>query len=192
MNDITHAIKEALTNTDFLERTVPALIQWGIKDEDVMMHSLGVSAWNTLGHELGYQAVTECPAPAGIGDNIRNDSTWFNKRSQQPSVFIEFERYDGSEKSKQKLNAKLANLLEAAYRWNQDSPHIILAAWNKDVVSAPDIQALVLQVKRGLKNRKGANIPGLPPRTFLFCRFILETQPNGTLKLQNTFFQEGI
>ncbi len=191
MNDCIRTIKDALQDTDFLHRAVPALSTWGVKDEDVLIHSLGVSAWNTLGHELGYQAVAECPAPFGMGDDIRSDSTWFNKKSQQPTVFIEYERYDGSLRSKQKLKDKLANLMEATHRWQQSPALMILVAWNKDIVSPPDTNDLIQLVKQGFKNRKGIKIPGAHPRNFLFCRFMLETFPSGDLKLQIITFQEG-
>ena len=192
MSNGVGAIRNALLKTDFLQKTIPALSTWGVKDEDVMIHSLGVSAWNTLGHQLGYQAVAECPAPFGVGDDIRSDSTWFDKNSQQPSVFIEFERYDGSLKSKQKLKDKLANLMEATYRWKQDSALMILVAWNRDIVSPPDTKDMIQQVRQGFKNRKGIKIPGVHPRNFLLCRFMLEAMSTGNLKLQTINFQEGV
>ena len=190
MSELKEQIQNRLTHSDFLQHTVPALTEWGVMDEDVMVHSIGVSAWNTLGHELGFQAIAECPAPAGIGDDIRSDSSWFDKGTQKPVAFIEFERYDGSRADKDKLNNKLANLMEAAYRWSTPSPLMILIAWNKDIVTAPDTESLNHTVINGLKNKRGQSIPGRHPRDFLFGRFMMSSQKDSTLVLQRIWFKE--
>ena len=171
MSNFKATIQRTLKETDFLQRTVPALQQWEVRDEDVMVHSLGVSAWNTLGHELGYQAIVECPAPTTAGDDIRSDSTWFDRVSRKPVAFVEFERYDGTEASKAKLYGKLSNLIEASHRWQTPSALLILVAWSKDVVSAPDIQTMTQTIRQGFKNSKGLSVPGRLPNNFLFCRF---------------------
>lgn len=193
MSDPSKQIYNAIKNTNFLNRTVPALVEWGVKDEAVMVHSLGVSAWNTLGHELNFQAVAECPAPPGIGDVIRSDSVWFDKENHKPAVLIEFERYDGTIHSKNKLRDKVANLVEASFRWQAESALIILVAWNTDIVSAPDFQGLCLQIKQGSKNNTGYVVPGRNPRTFVLCRFQMHTRVDSKLQLdiQKIQFQEG-
>lgn len=191
-NSIQEAIKQTLKETDFLHRAFPAFQQWGVRDEDVMVHSLGVSAWNTLGYKLGFQAIVECPAPAAIGDDIRSDSIWFDTSNKRPVVFIEFERYDGTTTSKVKLHGKLFNLMEAAHRWQNPSALLVLIAWNKGIVSAPDVEAMTRTMRQGFKNSKGVNIPGRASGHFLFCRFLMDHAHDNNLRLQDILFRENL
>lgn len=191
MSEIVKRIKEVLIDSGFLDNAMPSLSQWGINDRDVLVHSMGVSVWNTLGHDLGFMAVAECPAPTAVGDDIRSDSTWFLKSDQQPIVFIEFERYDGSSGDKQKLSDKLTNLMEASERWGQPSPLLILIAWNIGNVHPPDVKGLMKQVRLGVKNKKGVKISGTHPKNFVFCRFMFKRLSDGKIKLNDIIFQEG-
>ena len=77
MNDEIARIRETLDGSDFLQRSFPVLFHPGVKDEDVLIHSIGCSLWITVGHELGFSAVVEAPAPAAAGCDIRSDSVWF-------------------------------------------------------------------------------------------------------------------
>lgn len=198
MNNKTLSIRKKLKDPAFLNTVMPSLTLWGLKDEDVLVHSMGVSLWNTLGHELNHMAVAECPAPIAAGDSIRSDSAWFNKETRQPCVLIEFERYDGSEGSKQKLLEKLSNLMEAAGRWEVsahnlfEKPLLILAAWNIDIVSAPNVKSLAQQACSGTTNRLGVPVPSINATNFLFCRFMFESMPDGTIRLNDIIFQEGV
>ena len=198
MNNRILSIRKKLEDPAFLNSAMPSLTQWGLRDEDVLVHSMGVSLWNTLGHELNHMAVAECPAPVAVGDPIRSDSTWFDKETQHPCVLIEFERYDGSTGDKQKLLKKLSNLMEAAERWDVsvngscEKPLLILVAWNIDIVSAPDVKSLVKQACSGVTNRIGVPVASVDASHFLFCRFMFESMVDGTIKLNNIVFQEGV
>lgn len=70
MADTVSKIKAELNQNAFIDKTFPMLTGWGVKDEDVLVHSLGCSVWNTLGHQLGFMAVVEAPAPPGAGNDI--------------------------------------------------------------------------------------------------------------------------
>lgn len=191
MADATSRIKTELSQNAFIDKTYPALTRWGVKDEDVLIHSLGCSVWNTLGHQLGYMAVVEAPAPPGAGNDIRSDSVWFSYASQHPEVVIEFERYDGSKPDKSKLVLKLMNLLEAYHRWERKPSLLVLSFWSKEIVSAPDIRELDQIVKYGANNSKGVFIPGVEDAQLLINRFFFENKANQQLHLQSVSFLEA-
>jgi hypothetical protein len=162
------------------------LTQWGVRDEDVLVHSLGCSAWNALGQDLGFMAVTECPAPMTHGADIRSDSTWFGHQEQKPTALIEFERFDGTARGQQKLDDKICNILEASMRWGNSPSVLILSAWSKGVVSSPDIEMLQVRWRDGFKSSVGAQVAPLKNTTVLFSRFIFEAVNNGCLLLKQT------
>lgn len=190
MHELVGRIRMALEQSDFLARAFPVVFDQRVRDEDVLMHSLGCSIWNTLGHELGYMAIVEAPAPAAAGNDIRSDSVWFCRTTGRPIVLIEFERYDGSVHGKAGLDAKLGNLMESALRWDDRPELLVLSAWSKGVVSAPNTADLAGKLRTGLTNRKGAEITGLDDCVLLFNRFIFEPVVSGSLCLRRMTFQE--
>ena len=103
--------KVPMPEVAWVNETFPLLASGKLLDQDVLVHSLGCSVWNTFGHEQSFMAVVECPAPRTFGADIRSDSGWFHKSSASPVCLIEFERFDGSAKGQQKLEEKLKNLL---------------------------------------------------------------------------------
>ena len=57
-----HLMSElALPELEWATQTFPILINRKLKDQDVFVHSLGCSVWNTFGHENGLMAIVECP-----------------------------------------------------------------------------------------------------------------------------------
>lgn len=192
MNKLIQKIKQEMTMDGFLKTDYPAFVEWGVEDQDVMVHSLGVSCWNTLGYKLGYMPVAECPAPlSGVpGDDIRSDSVWFDKKTKSPLVIIEFERYGGKTKGKQKLYEKTENLFEASERWGGMPYLLILASWSSGMVSAPDHKTMVQKIRQGFKNRKGAFIPGNTDARFLFSRFCFQPSQYNKLKLDRIIFED--
>lgn len=181
-------IQDALEG-DFIESAYPVLVRHGVKDSDVLMHSLGCSVWNTLGHELGYMAVAEGPAPVASGDNIRSDSVWFDKESIAPRVLIEFERYDGRDRGKAKLVEKLTNLMEAALRWNHQPDLLVLSAWSSGLVSAPDFSALEEMFQQGVLNTKGTRIPSPVSCSLLLHRMVFEHGFDDLLRLKHMYYR---
>ncbi|MCG7584802.1 hypothetical protein [Photobacterium sp. OFAV2-7] len=188
MSKLFELICQQFNESDFISRTYPALTEWGVKDEDVILHSLGCSVWNTLGHELGLMAVVEAPAPVGAGNDIRSDSVWFDRQSRQPEVLVEFERYDGTVRDKQKIEHKLSNLMEAYHRWECKPTVLILSIWSQGVVSAPDITGLYQRFSRGTTNSKGMFIPGIADAELMVNRFFFNRMPDGNLRLQSLSF----
>jgi hypothetical protein len=182
--DLVESILGAMGALDFTKRSYPMLTSWGVRDEDVLVHSLGCSAWNTLGQSFGLMAVTECPAPMTHGADIRPDSTWFARDDRKPAVMIEFERFDGTDRGQQKLDEKLCNLLEASMRWGDTPSVLILSAWSKGVVSAPNKEKLLERCRRGFKSSFGIQVPPIRNTAVLFSRFIFDIENGGCLLLK--------
>lgn len=184
VTDLARRICETMSSLEFAERSYPMLTHWGMRDEDVLVHSLGCSVWNQLGQESGFMAVTECPAPKTHGADIRSDSTWFCRTQRSPVALVEFERFDGTERGQLKLDEKLCNLLEASMRWDNSPTILILAAWNKGVVSAPNKEKLVERCRNGFKSSSGALVPPIRTVAILFSRFLFEIESSGRLLLK--------
>lgn len=184
MTDLPARICSEMSSLDFVDRSYPMLSNWGVRDQDVLVHSLGCSAWNELGSDLGFMAVTECPVPMTHGADIRSDSTWFNRSQRTPDVLIEFERFDGTDRGQKKLDEKLCNLLEASMRWGDAPSVLILSAWSKGVVSAPNKDQFLQRCRQGFKSSVGAQVPAIRNTVVLFSRFIFEIEHSGVLLLK--------
>lgn len=190
MHEEIARIRGLLETSDFIQRSFPVLLDPGVKDEDVLIHSIGCSLWNSLGHELGYSAVIEAPAPTAAGADIRTDSTWFSKAPWLPRVLIEFERFDSGARGLAKLDAKLANLLEAANRWRDEPRLLILSAWSSGVVNAPSPDRFRELLRSGVHNALGVHVSGRRGCPLLFNRWIFGTAPTGLLTLRKLIFEE--
>ena len=186
MSELRDKVIMAMSSLDFVSRTYPILTDWGVRDQDVLVHSLGCSAWTALGQELGCIAVCECPAPVAYSADIRSDSVWFSRSSQKPEVLIEFERFEGSNRGQQKLDEKVCNLLDSAARWGDVPKLLVLSAWSKGVVSAPDTSKLMERCKIGFKTSVGVAVPPIRGATVLFNRMIFNVQRDGSLALTHS------
>lgn len=184
VTDLPSRICAEMSSLDFVDRSYPMLSNWGVRDQDVLVHSLGCSVWNELGSNLGFMAVTECPVPITHGADIRSDSTWFNRSQRTPEVLIEFERFDGTDRGQKKLDEKLCNLLEASMRWGDLPSVLILSAWSKGVVSAPNKELFLQRCRQGFKSSVGAQVPAIRDTAVLFSRFIFEIERSGVLLLK--------
>jgi hypothetical protein len=190
MHEDIARIRGVLETSDFVQRSFPVLLHPGVKDEDVFIHSIGCSLWNTLGHELGYSGVVEAPAPSAAGADIRTDSAWFSKAPWLPRVLVEFERFESGDRGVAKLDTKLANLLEAANRWRDEPRLLILSAWSSGVVNAPNLDRFRRVLHSGVNNALGVHVPGRRGCPLLFNRWILGAAPTGLLTLRKLTFQE--
>jgi len=186
MTDVPSRIIASMSSLDFVARSYPMLTDWGVRDEDVLVHSIGCSVWNALGQELNFVAVAECPAPMTHSADIRPDSTWFCRQQRVPAVMVEFERFDGSTKGQQKIDQKMRNLLESSMRWGNSPSVLVLSVWNKGVVSAPDKELLQSRCTNGFKSSAGVQVLPLKNAIVLFNRFIFEEGTDGCLRLKQT------
>ena len=184
MVDWQGTVIAGMSDVEFTQYHFPMLHDGLLRDQDVFVHSLGCSVWNTLGHELGFMAVVECPAPSSHGADIRSDSGWFHKGEPVPACLVEFERFDGNNRSQLKLEEKLQNLLEAAQRWENAPDLLVLSAWSKGIVSTPNIQKLQQICQQGFTTNSGIKVSASRNAQVILNRFLFQTSDNGgSLKL---------
>ena len=137
--------KVPMPEVAWVNETFPLLASGKLLDQDVLVHSLGCSVWNTF---------------------------WFHKSSASPVCLIEFERFDGSAKGQQKLEEKLKNLLEAAQRWNHCPKTLVLSAWSQGLVGVPDTQKLKDICRMGFTSSTGTQVIAAPDVEVVFSRFL--------------------
>lgn len=174
----------------FIEDIYPVLTRSGVRDEDVLVHSLGCSVWTILGNHLGFSAVAEAPAPSAAGADIRSDSAWFTRDDWRPVVLVEFERSEGGTRGHAKLMAKLQNLLEAAWRWDSHPRLLILSVWSKGVVNAPRTDVFRELLRSGFRNSAGVKVPGYLDLPLLVHRLILKSSGAGLLTIDRSLLEE--
>ncbi len=110
--DIIEKVFVAINDQTLMADRFPMLLNPGIPDKGITVHSHFLTYLSTCGQKAGYSAITECPIciPAsfqGIGE-IRSDSVWFSMDDLTPRIAFEFERFEkGDEK---KLKQKVENL----------------------------------------------------------------------------------
>lgn len=158
-NGIPDLIFDALCNKDMINTCFPMLHRQGIPDVGITVHSHFLTLLSTVGHQLGFSAISECPI-TWSGDyskfgNVRSDSVWFDRKSLAPRVIVEFERFEQGDEGK--LRQKVENLSIASLA----SPTLDLALliyWVRSG-SAPRSMKSVINVYCNGFRRRGYNVP---------------------------------
>ena len=163
-------VETNVPSLEWVQQSFPITTSGLLGDRDVLVHSIGCSIWNTFGHEQGYMAIVECPAPNTHAADIRSDSGWFNKHQSHPSYLIEFERYQGIQ-DQYKIECKLKNLMDACSHWEFKPKVLILSVWSKGIVTSPDLTALKNIFYRGFTSSKGLQIQLPSTITVILNRF---------------------
>jgi hypothetical protein len=171
----------------FARSAFPVWVERGLPDYSLTLHSAGMSYWAALGHHLGFSGLAEFPAPQAepfghVGDDVRCDSTWFDRQTHCPVLLAEFERYEGKLDCP-KLQAKVENLLLAHHRWQQSARYLVLAYWTKGLTDLPQHEELRHRFRTGLITRAMEDVPGSATGEILFFQFILREAPNGDWRL---------
>lgn len=115
----------------------PMWTEWGIEDESLAVHSMGLSYLTTVGQRAGYACCCEYPV---AGHKVRADSVWWDKASREPVALFEFERHKGGTE----LEDKVKNLLRAYHSLDRSPTLLCLVFWTKNFypLGAQDLQAL--------------------------------------------------
>ena len=171
----------------FARGAFPVWVERGLPDYSLTLHSAGTSYWAALGHHLGFTGLAEFPAPpegpfAHVGDDVRSDAAWFDRRTHRPVLLAEFERYEG-EQDGPKLQAKVDSLLLAHHRWGQSARFLVLAYWTKGLVGLPRHEELRQRFRTGLTTRAMEQVHGSAAGEVLFFQFILRETPEGQWRL---------
>jgi len=125
--DITQALDEEFRTLSFLRDSFPMLTDWAVRDESVLIHSLGCNYLAALGRHLGFWAINECPFRVTGGNTIRPDAVWWKKDDRQVMFLAEFERYQAGQDAK--LAAKAKNLVETYAAINPKPVVALLLTW---------------------------------------------------------------
>ena len=177
-NPLHELVLNAIDDKAFVTNAFPMLCDWGVKDEDTLIHSLGCSYWMQLGHHLGYSGVVEVPAPLTyalrVNHDVRSDAVWFSYQDKQPKLVVEFERYGGTSSDRNKLEGKVKNLLLAYLRWSCAPEIIVLAYWTIGLKTLPNHQKLKKIYADGFDFGSGEYIKGANPSRLMFMNFVFE------------------
>jgi len=116
---------------DVILRDVPMLsADWGARDEDALLHTLGVNLFAGLARASGYIGLAEFPVPRAQQWQrklVRVDSAWFDRAARRPVVLVEFERF-----SMETVQEKLTNLYVAAHGCEVAPDVLLLCVWALD------------------------------------------------------------
>lgn len=103
---------------------------WGAKDEDALIHTLGINLLAAMGRSCGFVSLVEFPVPRADPWQkklVRVDSAWFDPSSRRPVLLAEFERF-----SRDTVLDKLTNLFVAAHGCETPPDLLLLCVWALD------------------------------------------------------------
>lgn len=127
------------TTRDVVIRSVPLLSpEWGVKDEDALVHTLGTNLLAAIGREAGYIGLVEFPVPRAKEwpkKLVRVDSAWIDREEQRPKVLAEFQKWP----SQADALDKVANLFVASNGLSTPAAVLILCLWSLDGAALPTI-----------------------------------------------------
>jgi hypothetical protein len=119
------------TVDEVIRREVPMLASdWGVRDEDGLVHTLGINLFAALGRATGHAALVEFPVPRAERWQhklVRVDSAWFDRTACRPVALVEFERF-----SLGTVLEKLTNLYVAAHGCDIAPDVLLLCLWALD------------------------------------------------------------
>jgi len=114
-----------------IQHDMPMLMPaWGAKDEDALVHTLGINLLGSLGRASGYVGLVEYPVPRARQWQkklVRVDSAWIDREARGPVLLAEFERF-----SMETILEKLTNLYVAAHGCDVPPEALLLCVWAMD------------------------------------------------------------
>lgn len=119
------ALKNEFEHLTVARTYFPLWTDWGVEDESVAVHSLGLTYLTTIGQQAGFTCCCEYPVAY---NRVRADSVWWNKQTQAPVALFEFERYKGGNE----LTGKVQNLLRAYHSLREKPELLCLVFWTKN------------------------------------------------------------
>jgi hypothetical protein len=131
LGNVNRVIDDAAFVQDVIRRDVPMLSSnWGTRDEDALLHTLGINLFAGLARAAGYIGLAEFPVPRAQKWQrklVRVDSAWFDRANRRPVVLVEFERF-----SMETVLEKLTNLYVAAHGCEVAPDLLLLCIWALD------------------------------------------------------------
>lgn len=187
VDELLDRVVSATSNSEFVDSSFPMLSEWGVRDQDTLIHSLGCSYWMQLGHYLGFSGAVEIPAPLRYAErakhDVRSDAVWFDKLTTKPVLVAEFERYSGTNADQEKLAGKVKNLLLAHQRWSTQPELLVLAYWTQGLKAMPDHDELRQLFSSGFTLANGDRVQGSNPKQLVMMNFVFDCDHQGSHKL---------
>ena len=164
---IASAIEEEFRNLAVLRDAFPMLCDWGVRDESVLVHSLGCNYLAELGRSLGFWAMNEFPVRVNGARTIRPDAVWWNREDRSVRFLTEFERFTAGQETK--LADKAKNLLEVYHAAEPKPPVVLLMGWATSGTDLTLARKTVAAIARdGFRNQDGKWVAGVAsPNRFL-------------------------
>lgn len=131
LGNVNRVVGDVAIVHDVIRRDVPMLAaDWGVRDEDALLHALGINFFAGLARAAGYVGLAEFPVPRAQQWQhklVRVDSAWFDRATRRPVVLVEFERF-----SMETVLEKLTNLYVAAHGCEVAPDLLLLCIWARD------------------------------------------------------------
>jgi len=128
---LVNLLETPVTIDELVEQEVPMLSpRWGAKDEDALIHTLGINLFAAMGRRLGFFSLVEFPVPRAIQWQrklVRVDSAWFDISTRRAVLLSEFERL-----SMDTDQEKLTNLDVGAHGCEVTPDILVLCVWSLD------------------------------------------------------------
>lgn len=180
-NEIISFIKNEFKNGKIRDNMFPMMTKFGVRDYSETVHSLGLNYITAIGRQIeGISAISECPvypnknysnhnfvaAEESEGYNekiseVRPDSIWFLKESNEPILICEFERYEKGKRKDLKIKEKIENLLIAYHQLGGNVPLILFVYWSYSTENPKYINECISILDNGFRKNNGAYIPGI-------------------------------
>jgi len=133
--DTYQAVHNLIVDTAAVQEVVrcdvPMLgADWGARNEDALIHTLGINLLAAMGRACGFLSLVEFPVPRAERWQeklVRVDSAWFDRSTRQPVLLAEFERY-----SLNTVLHKLTNLYVAAHGCESAPDVLLFCLWALD------------------------------------------------------------
>lgn len=132
MADVHAALDREFSTLDIAQADFPMWTEWGVEDESVAVHSLGLSYLTTIGQRAGYACCCEYPV---AGYKVRADSVWWDKDTRYPVALFEFERHKGGTE----LQDKVKNLLRVYHSLGGSPQLLCVVFWTKNFYPLGDV-----------------------------------------------------
>jgi len=145
------------------------LLTAGIPDSGLTVHSHFLTFLVGVGQSRGYSAVAECPiwwARDGDLGDVRADSVWFEKGTDDASLAFEFERFERGDEGK--LRSKVENLAIAS----NATPSLrlcVLVYWVPSGSAPRSMDGIIATYREGFRRRGNEVAPARTPLMIVKC-----------------------
>jgi hypothetical protein len=180
-NEITIALEREFSTLDFMRDSFPMLTDWAVRDESILVHSLGCNYLAALGRNLGFWAINELPVRVPSEKTVRPDAVWWTRPDRKVSFIAEFERYTpGQEK---KLTEKTCNLVETCQTLVGTPVVALLMGWTMAGTDLAEAAKASAAAFTGFRTNDGRWVSGFGSGHRFLQVFAIFGQRNGNIKV---------